>query len=272
MKAIESGATATVEYSSGLQISGTFTDVLIFSGRPIYINTSGPTTLNFKNKVIKGEGKESHADGYGSPIGKIKGCLKPSRFLSDIELSQIGIEKDKECEFEFESGIKVSGILSRILRKEDVLILLSFDKCTVKHNRKTLFEPTWGRYDMAIGESIISAFSGPADADGFNLKAEVANEKTQKIEYDEQTSKIQSIYTSITEIDFLEKDAGERLTRLFEDYEEIEQEDWLLLTEMYNNSKKHLSLSSISKRILEKIKSIKQEKPNLKQLIEFGII
>ncbi len=272
MKAIESGATATVEYSSGLQISGTFSDVLIYSGRPIYINTNGPTTLSFKNEVIKGEGKESHADGYGSPIGKIKGCLKPSRFLSNNELSQIGIEMGKECEFEFESGIKVSGILSRIHRKENVLIMLSFDNCTVKHNRKTLFEPTWGQYDMAIGESIVSAFSGPADPDGFGLKAEAAEEKTQKIEYDKQTLKIHSIYNKLHEIDFISKDADEKLTSLFDDYEETGQEDWLLLTEMYNMSKNILVLSNISKSIFEKLENIKKENQELSHLIETGII
>ena len=272
MKAIESGATATVEYSSGLQISGTFTDVLIYSGRPIYINTNGPTTLNFKNKMIKGEGKESHAEGYGSPIGKIKGCLKPSRFLSNNELSLIGIEMGKDCKFEFESGIKVSGILKRIHRKNGVLVLLSFENCTVKHNRKTLFEPSWGQYDMAIGESIVSAFAGPSDPDGFGLTAEAAKEKTHKIVYDEKTLIIHSIYEKLYKIDFSVKDSDEKLSKLFNDYKKIGQEDWLLLTEMYNASKNILTFNNISKSILKKLESIKRKNQGLLHLIEIGVI
>lgn len=270
MKAIESGTTATVEYSSGLQISGTFTDVLVYKGRPIYINTQGPTTLNFKNKLIEGEGKEQHSEGYGSPIGKIKGCLKPTRFLSDAELKKLGIEPAKECEFEFESGVKIKGVLQRIRREDGVLLLLTFSDCTVKHNRKTLFEPTWGQYDMAVGESIISAFAGPADADGFGLTAEPAKEKTQKITYDEKTIKIHGIYQKLTDTDFSAPNAKASLLQLLEEYEETGTEDWLLLTEFRNSINKFNLNGELKEKVEIKLMELIKKHPNQKALIQFG--
>lgn len=272
MKAIESGATATIEYTSGLQISGTFTDVMIYNGRPIYLNTTGPTSLNFKHKMIKGEGKEAHADGFGSPIGKIKGYLKPTRLLTDIELAQLGIEKDKKCTFEFESGVKVSGILKRIIRKEGILVLLSFVECTVKHNRKTLFEPNWGQYDMAVGESIISAFSGPADPDGFCLVAKAATEKTHKINYDEQTLIIHSLYEKLRIIDRSKDNAASILTQIIKEYESTKQNDWLLLVEIYKVSKEIPECKEAQSTVLEKLELLKQSNPNLSHLVQFGLI
>lgn len=87
LKAIESGTTATIEYSSGLQVSGTFTDVIIHKGSSVYINTMGPTTLNYNSKLLPGEDGKKHTHGFGSPIGKIKGTLAPTRFLSDSDRS-----------------------------------------------------------------------------------------------------------------------------------------------------------------------------------------
>jgi len=272
MKAIESAATATIEYTSGLQISGVFTDVMIYNGRPIYVNTTGPTSLNFKNKMIKGEGKEAHAEGFGSPIGKIKGYLKPTRLLADDELAELGIKKDKKCTFEFESGVKVSGILKRIIRKEGILVLLSFTECTVKHNRKTLFEPSWGQYDMAVGESIVSAFSGPADPDGFCLVAEVAREKTHKINYDEQTLNIHSLYSKLKKIDYSDESAANKLRQIVEEYEKTAQDDWLLLVEIHKVCKDISGSKDAQVTVLEKLDALKQNNSSLSHLIQFGLI
>ncbi len=141
IKAIESGNTATLVYSSGLQISGTFTDMILQNGNVIYIKTSGPTTLNYNDVLIPGHGKTHHNDGFGSPIGKINGTLKPTRFLTKIRSSSIGIQIGKESEFEFESGIKVKGILRNVSRKDGTLLLMSFSDCLVQYEDTILFEP-----------------------------------------------------------------------------------------------------------------------------------
>src|SRR6202035_4993147 len=72
-KAIDCHNTATCEYSSGLQVSGTFTEVVTGGdGSAIYLRTTGPTALAFGNKELPGHGIDYHKDGFGSPIGDWK--------------------------------------------------------------------------------------------------------------------------------------------------------------------------------------------------------
>ena len=74
-KLIDSKNFGTIELNTGLQISGTFSEVIENDGKPIYFKTSGPTALAFKNKEIIGHDKEYHADGFGSPVGNLIGKL-----------------------------------------------------------------------------------------------------------------------------------------------------------------------------------------------------
>ncbi len=259
MKAIESGNTATLVYSSGLQVSGTFTNTIVHQGSPIYFNTIGPTTLNFNNVMLPGEGPEKHHHGFGSPIGKIKGSLIPTRFLSDDGLRELGIQVGNSSSFEFESGIKVTGELQNAVRKNDKLILMSFINCTVTHNREILFDPDWGQYDMAIGENIISAFSGPADSDGFGFKYEPPKEKTHQIVYDQSKLKLHKLYERISYIRKNDRELNS-LSKIWSDLLKDYPDEWLLPTEIYELTKSDSSLNNLSNEIrtylLEKRSSI----------------
>lgn len=231
MKAIESGNNATVVYSSGVQVSGIFTDVILYNGNAIYLKTTGPTTLSCDDKLIENHGKEYHKDGFGSPIGKIKGTLKPTRFLTDSDLSLMGIEIGKKVEFEFVSGIKVKGILRSVCRKDGKLLLLSFSDCLVKHDDKVLFEPSWGMYDMAIGESIVSAFSGPADAEAFGLEYAAPSEKMHKITYNLETQNLHKLYKDVRDVKNGKVGYGE-LGNMWKSFQSGDYQDWLLPVEM----------------------------------------
>src|SRR5437764_2576058 len=75
-KAIECNRVATCEYSSGLQVTGVFTEILLDNGesistdgrspasghQPVYLRSTGPTALAFANKQISGQGKDRHAE------------------------------------------------------------------------------------------------------------------------------------------------------------------------------------------------------------------
>src|ERR1700758_82600 len=100
-KAIECSNVATCEYSSGLQVTGVFDEVLTDKkNQPIYLRTSGKTALAFKDKELPGHGIDYHKDGFGSPIGN----WKPAE-----------IKEGKRTKLEFESGIWVEGKVERIL-------------------------------------------------------------------------------------------------------------------------------------------------------------
>src|SRR5437016_9886562 len=72
-KAIECQNVVTCEYSSGLQVSVVFTEVIVdLNNSPIYLRTTGKTALAFANEEVSGHGIDYHREGFGSPIGNWK--------------------------------------------------------------------------------------------------------------------------------------------------------------------------------------------------------
>lgn len=231
LKAIESNNTATCVYSSGLQVSGTFSELIIHAEKPVYLKTDSPTTLNYKNKMLNGHSREHHSNGFGSPVGKLSGTDQPLEYMSDGELDTTGIRTGNQVTLAFESGVKVEGHLRDILRREGKMVLMTFTGCTVTFRDRLLFEPSWGVYDMAVGESIVSAFSGPADPDGFGLAFPVPKEKTIKIEHTDEARKLHRLYDKVREA----RENGARrddVSALLQAVNEQFSDEWLLKLEI----------------------------------------
>src|SRR5437870_3617071 len=181
-KAIECNNVATCEYSSGLQVSGVFTEVLTDEKKqPIYVRTTGKSALALNNKELPGHGIDYHKDGFGSPIGKWK---------------QTEIVEGKKEKLEFESGIVVEGKIDRLLRRDGKVLLITFSNCSAKYGDRVLFDPDWGTYDMAMGERISSVFNGAADKDAYNQVALVPKERTIKVPSDAKRKRLENLRAS----------------------------------------------------------------------------
>ena len=235
MKAVHSGTVATLEYSSGLQVSGIFSDVLIHNGQAVYINTTGPTTLNYNGKMLEGHTKEYHNEGFGSPIGKLKNCMKPVRMLTDTDLELLGISKGRHSVLEFDSGLKVEGSLMQVTRRDGKILLMQFTDCYVTMEGKTLFEPSWGVFDMAVGEKIVSGFSGPADPEDYGLRFDPPAEKTHTIQYSEQEKKLFILYDRL--FSMKSKNGNTELYNLWNTFRNENHTDWLFPFELYIKTK-----------------------------------
>lgn len=80
-------------------------------------------------------------------------------------------------------------------------MILSFKDCTVVFNEKTLFQPEWGIYDMAVGQEIVSVFSGVADKDIYTKKNTfVPSEKTHKINYNQHQRNLHHLYQRVRDV------------------------------------------------------------------------
>ena len=226
-QAIECNNTATVEYSSGLQISGVFVSMIKDSkGEPAYLQAKGPSALAYNYKELPGHDKVYHRDGFGSPVGKLKGSSKSLESFSDSDLVSAGIKLSSDCKLEFESGVTVVGRLDRIERRDGKIILLIFSKCTVTHDGKTLFKPEWGTYDMAVGARIVSVFNGAADKDAYEQVPLVSKTRTIRITYTERDYRLQAIYQHIRDIRELHN-GYEGLPSIWENLKRDFPEDWL---------------------------------------------
>ena len=267
-KAIASESDASCTYSSGLQVSGVFTNIIEDKDEVVYIQTTGPTTLNYANKQLPDHGKDHHPHGFGSPVGMLKGILTPPEKLSESALHRQGIIKEKHCTLEFDSGLTVNGTLFNTIYNQSDLLILSFRNCTVKYGEKILFEPSWGVYDMAVGAKITSCFSGPADPDSYGLHFPVPSEKTHKIIHQENEIKLFSLYEKVRdmrETNISNADLSAMLNTIKTNY----PDDWLLAVEIFEFAKKTNDKALIEKASIQ-LEKLKEAHPEFTQLIEAG--
>ena len=197
-KAIESRNTCTAVYSSGLQVSGTFVEFKEDENGVYFLKTLGATALAVNNKQLKGHGKDYHKDGFSSPVGRLKGTDTPLEDFTDDQLADIGIKEGELATLNFESGLTLMGSVKNIHSSNGKNQIITFTDCTVKdRDGKTLFEPDWGVYDMAVGEKITSVFCGAADKDEFLEIAYKSNMETHHVKYDESTLELHALYQQV---------------------------------------------------------------------------
>jgi phenylalanine-4-hydroxylase len=254
-KAIECNNVATCEYSSGLQVSGVFTEVLTDEKKqPIYVRTTGKSALALNNKELPGHGIDYHKDGFGSPIGKWK---------------QTEIAEGKKTKLEFESGIVVEGKIDKVLRRDGELLLITFSNCSAKYGDRVLFDPDWGSYDMAVGERISSVFNGAADKDAYNQVALVPKERTIKVPSDAKRKRLENLYAQVRKI--RESNAGyERLGEIWETQQAEHPEDWLLSMEIFEILDTTDQQPELKARIEKFLNETKAKTKDLSTLISWG--
>jgi phenylalanine-4-hydroxylase len=231
---IDSNDLGTIELSTGIQISGNFTRVIDDENyHAIYFQTTGPTALAYKNKQLIGHGKEYHADGFGSPVGKLKGINIAIEDMSPTDLEAYGIYEGKQITLNFKRGITVTGeIITGKRNLQGKIIMISFKNCTVKYGDEVLFQPEWGIYDMAIGANITSAYSGIADPDSYELTYEAPKEKTHKIEYSNEQKDIHKLYQQVRDMRENKNIDTYELALIFNKIKDSDKE-WLLALEVY---------------------------------------
>jgi phenylalanine-4-hydroxylase len=269
VKAVDSGTTATAVYDSGLEVSGTFTQLISAEDKVEYIRTNGPSMLSYRGKMLSGHGIRYHRDGFGSPVGKLKGQLLPIESLSDSELTDLGIIIGQSVVLEFESGVRVVGLLNSLTRKEGKLILMTFDQCLVTLRDHALFLPAWGLYDMAVGQNIISVYSGPADAEAFGLSYPVPAEKTHKIRHTSKAFKLHDLYKQLNRIRE-DQYNSEIIEAIWKELINNHPTEWLLAMEIYEL----LVLNDHQKLIVEvksHLEKLAEENTDTNKLIMDGI-
>ena len=232
-KAMDSKNPATAVYSSGLQVTGVFSDMgLNESGELTFIKTTGPSALSIADRQLEGHGKLYHKDGFSSPVGKLKDSAVALENFGSEELYTFGIIEGNTTELIFESGITVNGVVKAVYKNEDRVILIAFEDCTVKESSgNILFQPEWGTYDMAVGSAIVSVYNGAADKGAYEEITYISEKQTEKIVYDEVTNQLHNVYSAVRQI----REGGnddERLPALFETLKTTYAQDWLCALEI----------------------------------------
>ena len=269
-KLIDSKVLGTIELSTGIQISGNFTRVIKYKNNKVaYFQTTGLTALANRDKELIGHGITAHADGFGSPVGKLKGINLPIEDMSPRDLKAYGIYEGEHMRLEFESGVVVEGKAitgTRDLRGK--ILIITLDNCTVTYGDEVLFHPDWGIYDMAIGTDVISAYAGPADVASFEDVGKVSETKTVKITYSDSEKELFALYDQVRKLRESNAVTEDSMSKIFSKLRSTFNNDWLLVLELYE-----LALSfnfAIQFELLEYLVKL-QEKSEYEQLISNGL-
>ena len=266
-KLIASKKMGTIKLNTGVQISGTFKTVINDGDTPIYFQTIGSTALAHEGTELIGHGVERHPNGYGSTIGNLKDISTLIQDMSPEDLKKHGIIEGKTTRLCFEGGIIVNGKV--ITGKRDIqgkIILISFKNCLVTYNEQVLFEPSWGIYDMVIGNIISSAFAGPADPNSFDDIYKISKQKTTKILYLDKEKKLHELYKLVKFHRVNNTNEFDILKSVFKKVVKNYPSEWLILLEIYELIyNKDLSLMN---EVYHQLSKLQQNKLYTKLIID----
>ncbi|WP_422861650.1 aromatic amino acid hydroxylase [Flagellimonas sp. W118] len=269
-KLVDSRALGSIELSTGLQISGQFNSIIEHEGKPIYIRTVGPTALAYREKELVGHSTSHHPEGFGSPVGKLKGINLAIEDMGPRDLKAYKIYEGEQISLEFEGGVMVEGtIITGTRNLQGKIVLITFKDCKVTHDGTILFLPEWGLYHMAVGQEVVSAFNGPADLNSFDLISHELSKATTEPEKNTANEQLELYYKQIR--DFREgTNTTTSRNKVFKELQVNHPEDWLLSVELYELAKKSNDIG-FQKEIMAHLEVVKQNNPKVGHLIDDGI-
>jgi phenylalanine-4-hydroxylase len=271
-KAIECKNICTAVFSSGLQVSGVFSKVHTDAHHAIkYINTMGPSALAFKDQLLQGHDVNYHAHGFGSPVGKLKDATKSLEDYTAADLLSAGMIVDHVIALNFENGILVEGKLVSQTFMEDKLVLLSFADCKVTDKEgQVFFEPAWGMFDMAIGDTIVSVFNGSADKNASENQLYVSEQPTHQPNYTAKDLQYQSLFKQIRTY----REQGKSDNSLNEIWQSIQNEfetDWLGAMELLELADTMSSQEALANELRTYLSAQSNKYPTYSKLIRDGL-
>ena len=269
-KLINSKELGTIELNTGLQVSGNFDRVIAHEGKPVFFQTKGPTALSFRNKELVGHSTLQHHDGFGSPMGSLKGINLAIEDMSPRDLKAYNIFEGQTITLEFEGDIKISGkIITGTRNLKGEIILITFCNCAVTHKKKEIFKSHERLYSIAVGKHIASAFNGPADLKSFDLINHKTSSSIIKTRVSTERQRLESYYHQIREF---REGINTTISRnkVFEQIAVEFPNDWLLSIELYELAKTNGDIDFAFK-IGKHLKDVKLQNPKLGHLIDDGL-
>ncbi|MEH7417878.1 aromatic amino acid hydroxylase [Neobacillus drentensis] len=270
-QALESNSAATFVLSSGIQVTGTLTAILKDENmEAIYVRTKGPTALSYQHKQLKNQGTDIHRKGFGTPIGKLDGDLVIEACTAK-QLHEFGIKEGENSVLNFQSGVTVEGFVNSILFFDEKPILISFSNCLVTYKNIVLFEPSWGIFDMAVGEVVTSVFTGAADPNHYFDSPSPKDESMEEVELLCLTE-LENLYKEIRDLRVgkWEQTSSTQLDRVIAILDQKYPNEWLLrleILELYKiNQASHRNVSAIIKKLNKR-----NWDSSVKQMIDRGI-
>lgn len=272
-KALAAKTVNTVQLDSGLQISGQVVGFLKDSQNQIsFLRFTGPCQLAVSDQELAHQGKSHHPHGFSSPIGPIANSSQALSGWTPEDFKQHGMQMGTHCSLQFASGIHVSGRLTKETRSHERLILLTWENCTVTHGDTVLFQPEWGTFDMAVGNSVASVFGGPADRKSYGVVDSFVKKVIPRKTFTDMQSFQHKTYQRIRDLrknpDLI---TAEAVSELFETLLQKTPTEWLAYIEILELTHKYPFLSPLRNKCEQQLLFIQKSYPEKSEFIQLGL-
>ena len=273
-KAIAAQTVNTAVTNAGVEISGRFQRVIKDAvGNATYLQSAGPTQLAYGGVELEGHGIAHHADGFGSPVGRLQAMERCLSSYTIDELKGQGIATGRRVRLEFLSGITVAGELIAILRHDQKNLVFSLQQCTVTgRDREVLFDPDWGVYDMAVGDAIVSVYGGSADQQRFPMYPAPSAQATVAQQCDAKTLACFALYAKVRELRESATADGRVLAGLLREILDEGADEWLLLFEAVELALRQGLAREDYAALLQRLRSLREDSDEQRAcLINYGL-
>jgi phenylalanine-4-hydroxylase len=273
-KAKRSGLPNTVELDTGLQLSGIVSEFDSGKAGPVhFVKFSGPFQLSFEGSVLPKQTVKEHAQGFSTPIGKIKKSSKPLSGLSDGQLRDMGVSLRKPSVLSFQSGVTVRGTPFEFVRRNGKLLVIRWRDCRVTWGNRTLFEPSWGIFDQAVGEKVSSVYAGAADATRYPQvdRIEINFETIRQSNETKRKDPRNEIYAEVRKLRESKKSTVPKLIELFARIRELNYDDWLCPLEILELVVQRHSDSILEAQLRSHLDDIQRRLPDQQVTISRGL-
>ena len=268
-EAIKAKTICSIEVDKLIQISGIVERYMINKNGDIYfIKLSGPSQICYKYKEIDSHGADYHNHGYSTPLGKLKEFNKPIHKLNNKEKSILKLAKKNIVTLSFKDGISLVGKIKRILKRDSRIILITFTNCTILKNKLTIFDPTWGNFDLISGSKITSVFGGPSDS--INYYKKIKTKKSRYKRYNiqkkitKEDSKLNNFFKLIKQTN---KNNINELLNIYNKMKKNKINDWLLKYEFLEKTNCNLDIPWI-KTIFDDLNRLSSKNSDLSRAIK----
>jgi phenylalanine-4-hydroxylase len=243
------------------------------------LSYQGPTQLCFENQEIQNQGPAYHREGFGTPVGLVRGPGKSAAELTVAELEQLGFRPGQKGRMEFQSGVVVEGELVSREQRAGKNVILSFRDCGVKWGDEVLFDPSWGMFDMACGAEVVSVFGGAADRSRY-LAATGGFKQVPGKPKTNLTKENQALNKLYAEVRKIRNEAGRELSasaisELAQIHEVLERNhgsDWLLRYELLELDSRFGLKSSWVNAIRSRLEEIALTAKDKREMIQRGLM
>jgi len=232
-KLIDTENVGTCELNSGLQISGIFTKMETDAdGNISWLQTSDQSQLAFANEELPCHGIQYHNEGYSTIIGTLVGSDKCLSDFTDADLILADIQTGRPIKLTYNNGYSISGTLKNILRRDGKIVLLTISEPTISYPSGSQSDIDQSEvFNLAVGSSVSSVFSGSADRTKFNVYPAPSTKTTIKVQHKQPTLKLFTLYDQVAQLREIDKADRYELEHIHSELSAYPNE-WLLRLEL----------------------------------------